>query len=204
MVKPVILKVPTAIPRAHGYRLRAHAGADRLVLITDMDRIPDPFSAVSALPPGSVVILRDYHHPRRAALAHALRRVCRQAGCWFLVAGDIRFARKVRADGLHVPEYQLFSKGFNRAGFRFVSAACHSRKALAAAVSRGIDLALVSPLFETASHPGQKPLGVHRFSRMTANLPIAIAALGGINFETAGALRGLKLSGVAGISGIAF
>lgn len=189
-------------PRRHGMRLSARAGLRRLILMTDEDRIPDPVSAVADLPVGSIVILRDYAHPERCALAHQLRRACRLSGCWFLVAGDVRLARAVRADGLHMPEYMLGGAMPNRFGFDLVTAACHSRQALGRACRMGVDLALVSPVFPTASHPEARALGVHRFARMTEKTHLPIAALGGVTMHTSAALRGLRLAAVAGISGI--
>lgn len=198
MVKPQVTYAATAPAR----RLRAQAGVTRLVFMTDADRVPDPAAAMQRLPAGSIVILRDYEMPERRALAQRLRPLARRLGHWFLVAGDAALARAVKADGLHLPEHMLIRSRVDRRGFAFLTAACHSRAALWRAAEAGVDLALVSPVFATASHPEARHLGVHRLARMVEGLDIPIAALGGVNQRTAGSLKGLKLAAIAAISGL--
>ena len=195
MVKPV--------SKSHALNLRAKAGVDRLVLMTDRKRLPDPDRAIAKLPAGSIVILRDYDHPNRMELAKRLRGICRNAGCWFLVAGDVRLARTVGADGVHMPEYMLWNSPLNLNGFSLVSAACHNKQALWRAKTIGVDLAIVSPVFLTDSHPGASALGIHRFARLVGGNKMAVAALGGVSKRTASRLRGIKLAAIAGISRIA-
>ena len=195
MVKPV--------SKSHALNLRAKAGVERLVLMTDSARLPNPDRAIAKLPSGSIVILRDYNHPNRMELAKRLRGICRNAGCWFLVAGDVRLARAVGADGLHLPEYMLRARPMNLNGFSLVSAACHSKQALWRAKAIGVDLAVVSPVFPTNSHPGAPALGIHRFARLVGGHKMPVAALGGQSLRTVGRLRGIKLAAIAGISGIA-
>lgn len=183
-------------------KLCAAAGVEQLILLTDSQRMPDPVTAVKRLPPGSIVILRDYDHADRLALALKLRRACRRAACRFLVAGDARLARRVGADGLHLPEYMLSGRRTDRRGFHLVTAACHSRRALRLAVSAGVDLALVSPVFATASHPGVAALGTRGLSRLIGGAKIPVAALGGINQQTAKNLRGQNIKAIAAISAL--
>jgi len=103
---------------------------------------------------------------------------------------------------VHLTEYMLSGIRPNFFGFSFVSAACHNLAALQRAAKFGVDLALVSPVFQTDSHPGQSGLGVHRFARLVSGAPILVAALGGVNTKTAGRLRGLGINAVAGMSAI--
>ncbi len=187
---------------ASALRLQAAAGVDRLILVTDSERQLDPERVVKRLPAGSIVILRDYDHADRLALAKKIRSACRKAGCWFLVAGDASMARHVGADGLHLPEYMLNAGRVNRAGFHIITAACHSRRALRRAHTLGVDLALVSPVFATASDAEKTPLGVHGFSRLIACAQIPVAALGGVNQRTAKHLYGLKIAAIAAVSAL--
>ena len=185
---------------ASALRLQAAAGVDRLILMTDSARLADPVRSVKRLPPGSIVILRDYDHDGRLALAKKIHDACRSADCWFLVAGDADLARQVGADGLHLPEYMLSGGQVNRGGFHIITAACHSRRALRRAYTMGVDLALVSPVFTTASGAEKTPLGVHGLARLISGAQIPVAALGGINHRTAKRLRGLKIAAVAAVS----
>lgn len=183
-------------------QLMAAAGVYQLIFMTDSARVADPEKVVKTLPQGSMVILRDYDHADRLALAQTLRRVCRAAGCLFLVAGDVRLARRVGADGLHLPEYMLRGRGANRHNFPIVTAACHSRRALQKAVDVGVDFALVSPVFPTCSHPGTASLGVQAFARLIRGAPVRVAALGGINLSTAKKLSNLNIAAIAAVSAL--
>ncbi len=187
---------------SHARRLKAAAGVERLILMTDAVRLPDPAAAIASLPAGSIVIFRDYDHPDRAGLGRQLKRVCRVAGCWFLLAGDIALARQLRADGVHLPEYMLADKPKGLQTFSLITAACHSVPALRRAERAGVSLAIVSPVFPTESHPGAKTLGVPGLTRLQVRTKLPVAALGGVSMKNARQLRPLRLAAIAGISGI--
>ena len=187
-------------------KLANAAGGDKprsLILLTDSVRLADPFPAVRALPPGATVILRHYDAPDRATMARALAALCRRRRIRFLVAGDARLARAVRADGIHLPENQL-RRGSRRwhlwrlPGW-WVSAAAHGRAALHRAEAAGVDAALLSPVFPTRSHPGTRTLGAVRFAHLCRDVRIPVFALGGIGPDTA---RRVPVGRVAGIGGI--
>ncbi|MEX0298414.1 MAG: thiamine phosphate synthase [Kordiimonas sp.] len=194
MVKPLIEK------RSYSPALRIGVAAQvpHLIFITDEERVRNPFEVCEQLPAGSIVICRDYDHADRVGLAKNLRRITRELQQFLLVAGDAELARVVDADGLHLPEYMLGSPP-NLAAFGLISAACHTRRALLRAEKLGVDFALVSPVFETESHPGAPYLGVHRFARLIKGVKVPVAALGGVRASNAAQLKPLDLMGVAAI-----
>ncbi len=175
------------------------AGVPNLIFMTDCERVRNPADACSNLPAGSIVICRDYHHTDRVGLAEELRAVTRERNQFFMVAKDYELAHRVGADGFHMPEHQLKTPP-NLAGFSLVSAACHTRRSLKVAERLALDFAMVSPVFATKSHPGAKTLGVHRLKRMLDGVKVPVAALGGVNMQTAGALMDIPLIGIAAIS----
>jgi len=179
--------------------LRVATGGARPIFISHCDRVADVFAVVEGLPAGSIVICRDYDHPDRYGFAQSLRQTTWSRRQILLVAGDVGLARAVQADGVHLPEYQLTRP--KPAGFRLVTAACHTRAALTRAADLKVDMALVSPVFPTRSHDGAQTLGLHRFSRLIAGADVPLAALGGITPKTAKKLRPLGLAGVAAIDG---
>lgn len=192
-----VITVATLANAARGDKPRS------LILLTDSVRLADPVPAVLALPRGATVILRHYDAPDRASMAHALAALCRRRRIRFLVAGDARLARAVRADGIHLPENQL-RRGFRRwqlwrlPGW-WVSAAAHGRTAVHRAEAAGVDMVLLSPVFPTRSHPGARTLGAVRFAGLRRIAGIPVFALGGIGPET---VRRAVCDGVAGIGGI--
>ena len=174
-------------------------------MITDRQRLPDPYSAARRLPRGAAVLLRDYDDPDRDEIGMRLARICRPKGLSLIVAGDIDLANRLGADGLHLPEWYVRRNArralsWQAAGpHRFLSAAAHSPAALRRAARIGVDLALLSPVFATASHPGAGEVGVLRFTHWCQDSPFAVYALGGID-ETS--VRRLQGSGAAGLAGI--
>lgn len=196
MVKPDIAEKVYLNAR----RMMAATGGATPVFITDRHRAPDPLAIIAGLPAHALVVCRDYDHPAREAHAVALRAATRTKGQCLLVAGDAALARRVGADGVHLPEHML-GRPPVLSGFSLVTAACHSRLALWRAEGLGVDLALVSPVFQTRSHAEAQGLGLHRLARMIQEARVPIAALGGINPGTAKQLRPLKLAAFAAIDG---
>lgn len=173
-----------------------------LLLMTDVQRLPDPAPLLADLPAGTAVILRHPEEAERTALAGRLAPRCRSLGVPLIVAGDLRLAIDVTADGLHLPESLARSDlvtEFRASGGRRVTAAAHSPEAIERAARAGVDAVLLSPVFPTASHPDRPGLGIETFARWTAASPVPVYALGGITGETAPRLLGSGAVGIAGI-----
>jgi thiamine-phosphate pyrophosphorylase len=115
-------------------------------------------------------------------------------------AGAQEAARAAGAAGIHLPgRWHAEQVGAARiAGI--VSVGCHSVGEVAVARTAGADLALLSPIFPTASHPEARPLGVEALTeaaRTAGKMPVF--ALGGVNAENAAACTAAGAAGVAGI-----
>ncbi|WP_248666821.1 thiamine phosphate synthase [Roseomonas acroporae] len=177
----------------------------RLWLFTDPVRLPDPLAAAARLPRGAGVVARGVPVPLLRRLAALLRR----RGGTLLVAGDGRLALRLRA-GLHLPERRpaaglLPFLRHRRAGVPWarLSLAAHGG---AAAPRRGrrlaADLAFLSPVFPTASHPGAPGLGPLRWAAAARRLPCPAVALGGIDARTARRVPS-RAAGLAAIGALA-
>ncbi|WP_240790105.1 thiamine phosphate synthase [Roseomonas sp. HF4] len=176
-----------------------------LWLFSDPTRLPDPTTAAARLPRGAGVVARGAAPAVLAALAPLARR----RGLVLLVAADGRAALAARA-GLHLPERRPV-RGLlpfllaRRAGapFAVLALAAHGGAAGAARARRlAPDLAFLSPIFPTASHPGAAALGPLRWLAAARALPVPAAALGGIAAVTAPRVpRGT--AGLAAIGGLA-
>ena len=177
----------------------------RLILMTDPTRTPDPLAAAADLPRGSAVILRHYGEAGRDDLARALVRFGRPRGIRILIAGDVKLALRVGADGVHLPEHMARCAASAWTPYRrrdwIVTAAAHSWEAVLRA--QAVDAILLSPVFQTASHPKAHPLGVIAFARMAGRSAVPIYALGGVTPPRAKRLAGSRAAGLAGISGFA-
>jgi thiamine-phosphate pyrophosphorylase len=173
-----------------------------LILMTDERRGGNPLAAAARLPAGAAVILRHDGAAGREALAAALAALCRARRLSFIVARDAALALRLGA-GLHLADGMRPPLSFRLARRRrrrpLLTMAAHGGKALAAAARAGADLALLSPLFPTASHPGAPALGPVRFSRLARAARVPVAALGGV---TAGRLAAAKRCGARAVAAI--
>ncbi|MBL0925922.1 MAG: thiamine phosphate synthase [Sphingomonadaceae bacterium] len=166
----------------------------RIWLMTDPrfgDELPD---AVRRLPTGSGVVFRHYElsEPGRHLLFGRLARICRRRGIVILLAGTEKDARHWHANGFH-----RRSSGKSRL---IHSMAVHDRTELALARQLRADLVFISPLFATASHREQRPLGRLAFNRLAKQAgPMKVIALGGVTPARARTLPRSLIHGWAGI-----
>ncbi|GGD14884.1 thiamine phosphate synthase [Aquisalinus flavus] len=175
-----------------------------MALFTD-ERAGNPVRIVMRLPRMTgirmAVIFRHYDTPGRGVLGQRLANTCRMRGLSFLVAGDPSLAMRLRADGVHLPQWQTYRiRGLknDHPGW-IVSAACHDAPSLARAAAA--DCAFLSPVFVTASHEGTLPLGPLRAHAMAAAARLPVLALGGINQHTAGKIKPGLFAGFGAIDG---
>ena len=151
---------------------------------------------------------KDLGEPELTELAAAMlaaMRDCGSGACTRLLVnagapGAAEAMRTVRAAGVHLPgRWQAEQAG--RARIRgMVSVGCHSVGEVAVARTAGADMALLSPIFKTESHPEARPLGLDalREARQTAG-KMPVYALGGVNAENAASCIEAGAVGVAGI-----
>ncbi|GAA0551866.1 thiamine-phosphate pyrophosphorylase [Rhizomicrobium palustre] len=183
-------------------RLSAHRalGIPPLILLTDDTRLPDPVAAATALPKGAMVIVRAKEAGRREMLALALREIARRRGLFLLIAGDAALARKIGADGVHLPQARIGEAAGLKARWPevIVTASAHD---FGAGIRAGaVDALLLSAVFPTQSHPGRGVLGAARANLMAAQMPLPVYALGGVSAENADLLYGF--SGIAAIGAL--
>lgn len=185
---------------------RRHESWPNLVVMTDRSVQGDAWHLADAVPAGTIICLRDYDLADRGRYAAKLASACRHKGIRLMVAGDVSLALQVGAWGVHTPE-GLWKQSIQdvararRHDLR-ISTAVHSRQAARSVVMGGkvmCDVAMVSPVFPTQSHPGQPVLAPLGLARIIDALPVPAYALGGVTPRTIGRLAGLPLCGVAGI-----
>ncbi len=169
-----------------------------LAFVTDAERAPDPLLVARVLPKGAAIILRDYRAPNRAALAAQLKSICDARGLKLLIGADLALAESIGADGVHLPRWHEPERAFP--GAMIVSASCHNARELAQANAMGADVALLSPVFPTGSHPGKAGLGAEKFLALAATSPLPVLALGGVDETNAASLVGPNVAGIAAIS----
>jgi len=186
--------------RGQGKSGRRGGPLPRIWLMTD-PRVAeaDLMRAIRRLPAGAAIILRHYEldPAARHVLFRRIRRLARPRRVLLLLAGDPAMARIWGADGHH-------GRQPRPAGRRrwLHSAPAHDRHELAMAHRAGADIALLSPLFATRSHPGAPSLGVVHFAALARRAPLPVVALGGVRPRHAALVRRLGAIGYAAIDGL--
>ncbi len=180
-----------------------HSRLPHVFALTDSDRGRGPLDLVRTLPQGAGLIFRHYAAPNREQTAAHVVRACRDSGIICLIAGDLALARKLKANGVHLPEWQLRKPPRGLAAYRdqggLVTVAAHSLSAVSRAAQLSVDGIFLSPVFPSISHPGGRSLGLTRFARIARMSPTVVFALGGIDAATS---RRVLFAGAFGIAGI--
>lgn len=137
------------------------------------------------------------------ALGTEIRALCRAAGATLSISADLDAAASIGADGLHLPQRLAGSDMVALARTRLgpealIGISCHSLTEAEDAVAFGADYITLSPLFLTESKPGYGPaLGTGLFRGISAQLPIPVLALGGIDDRNALDVRNVGAAGFA-------
>jgi len=175
---------------------RRQAYLPSVFLMTD-ERMGDAlWEALDRLPRGAAVIFRHYALPpaERRALFDRVRAVARRRGLVLLLAGTPRLAIAWRADGAHGRSpHRTASRPLLR------TAPAHDRAEWVAARRTGCDLAFVSPVFATRSHPGKPALGTIRAGLMVGTHRDRAVLLGGMTRARARSLRSMGFTRWAAI-----
>jgi len=174
--------------------MRSRQPLPRLWLMTD-ERVGEAlWDALARLPRGSGVIFRHYRTRDRRALFERVRAIARRRELVLLLAGSPREAAAWRADGVHGRSpHRRMPRPLLR------TAPVHDARELAAAEAHAV---LISPVFETRSHPGGRTLGVPRFAALAQRATIPVIALGGVDAHRFRRLARLGAYGWAGIDAL--
>jgi thiamine-phosphate pyrophosphorylase len=166
----------------------------RLWLMTDERQGEALWRALEKLPRGSGVVFRHYSLPEaeRRELFLQVQGISRSRDCILMVGGPPALAADWGADGSH---------GWGGAGrsHLLTSLSVHDAEEMRAANRLKPDLAFVSPVFETQSHPGKSSLGIEGLSALAALATMPVIALGGMNEERARLLTQPNIYGWAAI-----
>lgn len=176
----------------------------KLVFFSDSKKVQDLIEVTKKLPKKSYFIFREYslNQKEREDLARKLIKITRHNNIKFIVAQDIKLAKKIQADGIHFSDHkqlpQLFrcKKSFKK-NFIF-SYSCHSLKSAILIKKIGCDLSFISPIFKTTSHQDSRILGKIQFLKILGKNH-NILPLGGINNKN---IAFIKKSGALGFGAI--
>jgi len=142
---------------------------------------------------------KDLPEAERLELAREIILRARPRGAKVLVNDSLAMVSKAGADGVHLDSGALMQLE-SRPDCEWVGASCHNTDEIERAGSVA-DFAMLSPVLPTASHPGEPTLGWEVFSQLTAQSPIPVYALGGVNWADVDVARSHGAHGIAMLRG---
>lgn len=143
--------------------------------------------------------------PAYAALAAGALARCRPQRARMIVNGPIAVeaALALGAAGVHLGSAALRAATARPLGSEgLLSSACHSLDELRHAQRIGADLATLSPVLPTLTHPGAPTLGWTRFAECAAHTRVPVYALGGMTRTHLETARAHHAHGIASIRGL--
>ena len=155
----------------------------RLWMMTDERQGTKLLAAVEGLPSGAGIVFRHYSlaEAERRALFEAVRKIAGERNLLLMLAGPPELAAGWGAHGSHgwegAPRSPLLR-----------SVSVHDEGEMQRANRMGADLAFVSPVFATRSHPGGNVLGLGALAEIAAKAAMPVIALGGMNEKRAAGL----------------
>lgn len=192
--------LPTVHPIVHALRL-----PDEYVF-TRPDATPSSIlDGLGRLRRGTLLRLRLPRLDRAAygALAERVIAESRRWGLRVVLDRGEAMARQLHAAGVHFPRRDLMSLApddlppvYNVLRF----ASCHDADALRQAERLNLDAAVVGPVRDTASHPGQPPIGWAGFDALASSTPMPVYAIGGLSPDDKPEAFAHYAQGVCGIS----
>lgn len=119
-------------------------------------------------------------------------------GARILLNADPSLVAECHADGVHLNARRLMQLQARPLPEEYlVGASCHDADELVQAGRIGADFAVLSPVRETASHPGAAGLGWEGFAQLRLQADIPVYALGGM---LPGHLREAEAAGACGLA----
>ena len=170
-----------------------------MLVLTDPARTPDPVSLAEHVPRGVGLVYRTFGEADAEPKAQALSRIARRRGLILLIGADVALALSCGAQGVHLPERDVAKARLLRARWPgvLITAAAHTSAALQRARASGVDAALLSTVFASASLSAGAPIGPIRLALLVRSASVPVYALGGVDGRTAQSLRGGGVAGVA-------
>ena len=127
-------------------------------------------------------------------------KLCNKYQTQLLLNTSFDIFEKTDADGLHLSSKALFDYDARPvAENKLLSVSCHDEKEILQAEKLGADMILLSPVKETASHPGVPGIGWPKFKQLVETISSPVYALGGMNVSD---LSEAKQSGAQGVAAI--
>ncbi len=152
-----------------------------------------------------LVQLREPHMSPEEYLGYAriTADLCHRHGARLLINAEPEWVQRCDADGVHLNSKRLMRYSSRPLDKQFwVAASCHDAEELRRAEQLETDMAVLSPVAPTPSHPGAAILGWENFARLCAGSNLPVYALGGMRAQDLKQAREAGAQGLAMVSEI--
>ena len=186
-----------------------------LMLVTDSTRRParahegeewlDDVVREAVLGGVNIVQLREKHLPTVDLIKLGLHvRDVIADRALLVVNGDLEATRMLRADAIHLPSNGPTIRAVRAelGDSTLISRAVHSAEEAVRAQDEGADFIVLGTVFETASKPGVRPIGLDAVCEVCARVRIPVIAIGGIDASNAAAVLRAGAAGIAVIGAV--
>ena len=149
---------------------------------------------------------REMSAARLFEVAKGAVEVGRAGGALIVVNDRLDVALAVGAGGVHLREDSMGPgevRGVVGRGGRFlVGRSIHAPEQAAALAGNGVDYLVLGSVYETASHPGRRPVGPRAVAAAAATASVPVLAIGGVGPGQVAELLALGAHGVVVKSGV--
>jgi thiamine-phosphate pyrophosphorylase len=136
-----------------------------------------------------------------ARILELAQRLAHGSGGAVFVNDRVDVALVAGARGVHLPANGLPTRAARRllGSDQILGRSAHSADEARKAFDDGADYVFLGPIWETSSHPGQRPLGLNVLRGFSS---LCVVAIGGVTAERAAECRDAGAWGVAAISAL--
>ena len=154
----------------------------------------------------SLFQFRDKHskYEIKKLLAKKLQLLCKKHKTPFIINDDVKLAKEISADGVHLGRYDMsIDKARNILGRKIIGVSCYNDLGYALSAERlGVDYVAFGSFFNSPTKLDAKKVGIDLLVKSKSKLKIPIVAIGGITPENGKQLVNSKVDFLAVISGI--
>ncbi|HET7466303.1 MAG TPA: thiamine phosphate synthase [Candidatus Dormibacteraeota bacterium] len=158
-------------------------------------------AGLSAISKGATIVQLRAPHATARELEREAAALVPKASVPVVVSSRCDVALAAGAAGVNLPEKDISVAEAKRLmGHRLVGRSVHSVASALEAAREGADYVIFGPVWESPSHPGERPQGVRALAEVARAVRIPVLAIGGVNEERVNVCADAGAAGYAAIT----
>ncbi|WP_455721928.1 thiamine phosphate synthase [Agathobacter sp.] len=133
-----------------------------------------------------------------------IRRICHEYNAPLIINDNVQFALDIDADGVHLGQDDMDPAEARKllGSDKIIGVTAKTIEQAKTAESKGADYLGSGAVFGSTTKLDAKPMTKELLKEITASVDIPVVAIGGINADNAGELKGTGIAGIAVVGGI--